>query len=290
MECFQRSVSYDPTNVYSYAEMVEVYSELFVSDFISYKEFSAKIEPFWSAIAELNQSVDVVQVMFGRKMYFDCKFEEAEKHLQYALRLNPNCMIAHYRYIELLISVGRFSEALKELNQIMRIDPLSFRSYLIIGRAFYRMGQYENAMIYLNDALELEPNNYEALVLLGAVLTELGDYTEALSIIQKSLDIYYNIEVFSMLGYINALNGEREKVYEIIKQIQSQTKQNNEHLVILSRIYLALGKKEIAYEFLERAIERHDVDLIALKSDPRFAKIRNESRFNNLVKRIGIPA
>jgi adenylate cyclase len=141
----------------------------------------------------------------------------------------------------------------------------------------------------LNDALELEPNNFEALAVLGVVLTELGNYTEALSILQKSLGIHYNVEVFAMLGYVNALKGKKDKAYEIIRQIQSQSKYNREYPTYLSRIYLALGEKETAYEFLERAFEQHDLDLIGLNSDPRWAKIRNESRFKELVLRVGLP-
>jgi TolB-like protein/DNA-binding winged helix-turn-helix (wHTH) protein len=60
IECFQKSVSFDPTNVYSYVEMVESYRLLFAFDYISYKGFSTKTKPLLSAIAELNQSVDVV--------------------------------------------------------------------------------------------------------------------------------------------------------------------------------------------------------------------------------------
>ena len=287
IECFQKSVSFDPTNVHSYVEMVECYRLLYAFDYISYKDFSTKTEPLLSAISELNQSVDVVQAMYGAKMILDWKFGEAKIHLKYALRLNPDCLIAHYRYADFLMTIGKFSEALKELNQIMRIDPLSLITYLMISKAFYRMGRYENAVTYLNDALELEPNNYEALALLGGVLTELGNYTEALSIFQKSLDAHYNIEVFSMLGYVNALEGKKDKVYEIIGQIQ--TKHNRAYLTILSRIYLALGEKEIAYEFLEQAFEQHEADLIALKSDPRWSKIRNESKFKELILRIGFP-
>jgi tetratricopeptide (TPR) repeat protein len=86
-----------------------------------------------TAISKLNESIDVVQTMYGRIAYFDWKLEESEKHLEFALRLNPNSLIARYRYSGLLIAVGKYSQALQELNQIIHIDPLSFRSYLNIG-------------------------------------------------------------------------------------------------------------------------------------------------------------
>lgn len=225
--------------------------------------------------------------MYGAKMILDWKFEEAEKHLHYALRLNPNCLIAHYRYVDFLMFAGRFSEALNELTQIMQVDPLSLITYLIISRAFIKMRQYENAMVYLNDALELEPNNWEALFLLAAVLIELGNYAEALTVLQKSLNIHYNVEAFWLLGYINAMEGKKDEAYEIIRHLQS--KNEHKHAIRLARIFSALGEKEMTYKFLEEAFKYHDSDLVALKSDPRWSSIRNESRFKNLIEKVGLP-
>lgn len=287
IEYFQKSVSLDPTNVHSYVEVVESYGVLYALDYISYEEFFIKTKPLLSVIAELNQSVDVVQAMYGRKMILDWKFEEAEKHLQYALQLNPNCLIAHYRYADFLMFAGRFSEALKEINQIMRIDPLSLTTFLVISRSFYRMGQYENAVIYLNDALELEPDNYEVLALLAGNLMGLGNYVEASCLLKKSLSIHYNLETFSMLGCINALEGKKDEAYKTIKHLQS--KYEYKHAIKLARIFLALGEKETTYELLEQAFKYHDADFIALKSDPRWSSIRNESRFENLIKKVGLP-
>jgi TolB-like protein/Flp pilus assembly protein TadD len=288
IECFRKSISCDPINVYSYTEIAEAYGQLYVSGFMTHNTYSVKIQPFLGAISELNESVDVVQTLFGRITYFDWKLEEAEKHLQYALHLNPNSLIARYRYSGLLLAVGKYSQALKELNRIIQLDPLSFRSYLNVGRAFYRMGQYETAMIYLNDALDLEPYNYEVLAVLGATFAELGDYEKALGIFQKSLEVHYNVEILSMFGYIYALQGKPSKAYKIIKQIKTQFNKNCEFSTILARIYIALGEKEIAYELFDQAFEKHEADLIAIISDPRLAKITNDPKCKDLIKRIGI--
>jgi Flp pilus assembly protein TadD len=151
------------------------------------------------------------------------------------------------------------------------------------------MEQYENAVIYLKDALDLEPNNYEVLAVLGATLTELGNYEEAISIFQKSLEVHYNVEIISMFGYIKALQGKKNKAYEIIEQIQSQFNKNCEFSTVISRIYIALGEMETAYVLLEQAFEKHEADLITIISDPRLAKIRNDPKCKDLAKRIGIP-
>lgn len=290
IQCFERSVSYDPTNTHSYAEIVECYLALYLSDNLSYKNTLTKISPLLSVIDEFNQSSDSVQSILGaKKMFLDRRFEEAEKHLQSALYLNFNCSVARNRYLQLLIYLERFSEALKELNHLMIVDSLSVIFYQRVGRMFYYMNQFEKALVYLEEFFEIEPINYINLTLLGAALTELGEYERALKLFQNALDIQFNFEIISMIGYTQALAGNKNKAREIIRQIKSQSTANNQPSSKLARIYLALGEKETAYKFLEQSLEDDEADLIALKIDPRLRKIRNESRYKELISKVGLP-
>jgi TolB-like protein/chaperonin cofactor prefoldin len=290
IEYFQKSVSHDPENIFSYAEIIECHLLLYIFDYTSHPETLAKIKPLLAVIPKLNQSLDVVQAMYGGvKMYLEWELEESKKHFQYALAINPNCLLARQRYASALMMQGRFSEALKELHQLVLIDPLSLINYKHIGRLFYRMRQFENAVTYLKEAVELEPEDFEALVLLGATVTELGNYTEALNLFQKSLNIHYNVDTFSMFGYIYARSGEKESANQIIKQLESQLKDNHQHAIKLARIYAALDEIETAYSYLERAFHQHDIEIMAIKSDPRWTNICREPRFIELVKRVGLP-
>lgn len=292
IECFQKSFSHDPVNLLSYVGTVESYLLLHTTDHISFAEVSDKITPFLSIISKLDQDVDVVQAMYGGiKMYLEWKFEESEKPINYALMLNPNCIVARYRYTDILALSGRFSEALKQLQKrILLIDSLSALTYKRIGRMFYKMGQYECAVFYLKDALELEPTDYGSLLLLGASLAELGNYNEALAVLEKSLNLYFSVETLSMIGYLNAIEGRKQNANQVIQQIKAHSKGYRINAISLARIYAALGEIKTAFEFLEMAFEQHDVDLISITADPRWASIKNEPKFRELVRRVGLPA
>jgi adenylate cyclase len=228
--------------------------------------------------------------MYGaKKLYFDWEIEEAEKHFKYALELNHNCITARHRYPILLLITGRFSEALEVLQPLMLIDPLSLISYKRSSRIFYRMGQFKSAISYLEVVLELEPTDYEALVLLGSALAEIGKYNMALSVLKKSINIQYNLDTLAMIGYVSALQGERENALKIINQIESQSEGNFQCSSKLARIYSALGEKEIALSFLNKSFKEHDVDLLGLKSDPRWLKLSNDPRFKEIVSKVGLP-
>lgn len=93
-----------------------------------------------------------------------------------------------------------------------------------------------------------------------------------------------------MIGYTNALAGEKEKAQQIINQLETQSRGTCKHAIKLARIYAVLGEKEKVFDYLERAYEEHDVDNICLISDPRWRTISHEPRFKEFISKIGLPA
>ena len=53
--------------------------------------------------------------------------------------------------------------------------------------------------------------------------------------------------------------------------------------------YAALGEKEAAFAELEKAYQAHDWFLPWIKTDPFMDPLRDDARFADLVKRIGLP-
>lgn len=290
IEYFKQSVLFDPANVHSYVQTIESYFLLYFSDYISYTKVLAQIKPILSIISKMDQNIDVVQAMYGgKKMCLDWEFEEAEKHFKNALQINPNCLTARYRFSDVLLLTKKVAESLEELKQISLIDPLSVNSRIRIGRIFYKMGRYENAVIYLKEALELEPTNYLALAVLAAVLIELENYQEALTLLDKSLNIQFNFETLSYIGYLTAVEGNKDESYRIIERIKALSEDNHHSEMKLAKIYLGLGEKELTYKFLDAAFEKHDVDLISLGNNPIWTPLNSEPRFKELMLKIGLP-
>jgi hypothetical protein len=57
----------------------------------------------------------------------------------------------------------------------------------------------------------------------------------------------------------------------------------------IATIYGALGEKDKAFAELEKAFKNRDWDLHRLKVDPFMDPLRDDSRFDEMVKRLGLP-
>ncbi|MBK8151345.1 MAG: winged helix-turn-helix domain-containing protein [Acidobacteria bacterium] len=281
------AVGHDVTNTHAYVELIECYFSLFFFDYLSYQATVDKITPFLKIVSGLDQDLDVVQAMLGgKKMYLDWDFEAAEEHLLRAIGLNRNCLTARYRYTNFLITRERFAEALVELQTIKTQDPLSVSTLIRTGRIFFKLGQFENAESYFFEVLELSPGNYIALDLLAATKAELGELEKAASILGDSLEINFNLETVSMLGYVRALLGDREGANELIGRLRADTTAHTSRAFKIARIHLGLKEYDEAFRLLGEAIRERDVDLISIKSNPCWTRVSDDERYRVIIKTI----
>jgi len=287
IDYFRKSINYCPTNVHAHVAIVNAYRYLFVLDCVSYLETLSNIEPVLAVLAKLNQSIDVVQLMYAKlKLHLEWDVRGAENRVKEALRLNPNLAEAHGLYAQLMCLLGREAEVEHQAKKMLALDPVSPISLRQVGRIFYHMEQYENAISYLEDAVELEPSDFHNLLLLAVAFAGLGDFERALRLVKKSSACQKNIETLAVTGYIEALAGNENEAMEIVDKITSDVDIKHSHPMNLARIYLALGDKQKTYELLELAFQQHAIELYGLVVDPRLKPIRTERRFIDLLCRI----
>jgi hypothetical protein len=93
-----------------------------------------------------------------------------------------------------------------------------------------------------------------------------------------------------MIGCVNASAGRKENAFQIIERLESQPEGARKHAIKLSRIYLALGEKEKAYDYFKLAFDEHEIDLLTLGLDPRLTPLRHGTRFKEFPLRVGLPS
>jgi len=91
------------------------------------------------------------------------------------------------------------------------------------------------------------------------------------------------------LGYAYAKSGQRQKAEAVLKQWKEIKKTKYVANYWVAIVYAALGEKDAAFAELEKAYREHDWFIQRLRVDPYMDPLRDDPRFKDLVRRLGLP-
>lgn len=212
----------------------------------------------------------------------------AESELQRALDLNPNSVEARLWYGE--YSIGRPDEAkgIAVLRQAQELDPLSPVIGQFIISHYYYNRQFDEALIEAQKTLQLDPNDPMSRGYLAFVYSAKGNHAEAIAILE---DLKQKLPISQMLGQLGmeyALTGRRNDALKIIAMMNELSKQQYVSPYDLAVVYTALGDKDQAFAWLEKAREDQSEWMGWLRFDARFDSLRSDPRFADLQRRLGL--
>ena len=300
-ESFNRAISYfreaidrDPSYAAPYSGLADCYV-LFGSSFDVGGHPPSEVQPKAKAAAlkalELDSSLaDAHNSLAYVKLNYDWDWSGAEAEFKRSLELNPGYAHGHHWYAHLLFSSGRRDEALAESTRSLELDPLSPILVVHLGWHYLYTRQHDRALDQLAKALELEPSYALAHWYRGLAYEEKKMYPEALRELTKTKDLLPgNLAVQSDIGHVYAVSGNKSEAEKTIARLKQESTRTYVNLYELALIYIGLGQNDQAFDWLEKAYRERSDQLIYLKVDPRLDPIRSDSRFADLVRRVGIP-
>jgi serine/threonine-protein kinase len=218
------------------------------------------------------------------KMRFEWQWREAEEQFKRAIEIDPYRASAHVSYASLLITTGRFAEAIDETKKAKDLDPYNPAAVMSLGKAYYRARDFDGAIAYLRQVISDNPANWNAEYVLGYAYLKKGMLSEAITLLEK-VGTTKKWLAAAPLGYAYARNGDRSKAYDILNEMETQRNIPSQERAI---IYIGLGDKDRAFEWLEKAYAERFPPIISLTTEPIFDDLRSDPRFGDLAKRINL--
>jgi len=219
------------------------------------------------------------------KSSYEWKWKEAESDFRHAIQLNPNYSTAHLWYSFYLLLLGRNEESLKEIQIAQTLDPLSLIISANRGYTLYVSRHYDDALQAINKTLELDPNFAIAYEYLGYIRIQEKKYSQAVDVLRKAVQLSPESVTFRAdLATALAMNGQRDEAMSILQQLTD----GSDYVppTDVAAIYIGLGDKENALNWLERAYGLRTDQITYIKTEPRFDSLRNEIRFQKLIDEI----
>ncbi len=221
---------------------------------------------------------------------YDWDWQGAEKEYRRALELNPNDAMAHDWYGAYLQAMGRNEEGFVQVRQAMQLDPLNAHLGRDLGYHFYTARQYDEAIRAFQKTFELEPDDGEAHLGLGWVYGEKKMYREAIAELEKVVNLWDRGEVaVASLGKVLGYSGKKQEARKLLEELEGRSKHRYISPYLIALVQIGLGERDQAVASLERGYTNRDQWMMFLKADPRWDDLRSDPRFQDLLRRVGLP-
>lgn len=220
---------------------------------------------------------------------YDWDWCSAEKLYRQAIKLNPNYPMVHYYYSYHLAVLGQAEESVREITEALSHDPTD--GQLNAARAFVLMlaRKYDDVIEQAITAIEIDPTMTLSYWTLGIAYEQKGLYEDAVGAHEKCLSLGGAIGYSkAFICHARSKSGDRSSALAALRDLQEASQ--NSYVPTLAHViaYDGLMEKEAALESLQRSCENRETNLVFLKTWPHFDFIRDDSRFQEIERRVGL--
>jgi TolB-like protein/tetratricopeptide (TPR) repeat protein len=290
IEYCQQAIKLDQNYGEAYAALAIDWKELAYLGAVSSAEVRPKVIEAVTKALQIDDTLAEAHVALASLKAQEWDWAAAETEIKKAIGLNPGLAHAHQAYSDELRHRGRVEESIAEARRGLDLDPVAALANEGLADAYKSARQYDRAIEQYLTTLGLYPDQASARNSLGWCYVYEGMYDQGIEEIQKSLKGYGETPNTSdELAYIYAVRGQKSKARQILARLQNLAKRapvGPDHFVL---IYAGLGKNDEALSWLEKAYQRHSQMMWWLKVDPRFDDLRPNPRFQELMRRVGLP-
>jgi len=205
-----------------------------------------------------------------------------------ALDLAPHLAQTHQNYAFYLMTQGREEEAITQIERAQALDPVSLILKNEAGRILYYLRHYDAAIAVARQVLEMEPGSYIAHWMIAGCYEQKGEYEKAIAEYEKTLSASNAQRVHAQAGYAYAMSGRTDEAERLVKGLAEHSKHTYISPCFIAQIYIALGKPDEAFQWLERAYQDKDFRMVFMKVSARLDGLRSDPRFTELLQRIGL--
>ncbi len=219
---------------------------------------------------------------------YDWDWEGAEREFRAAIAIDPNYAVAYQYYGYTLLAMGRGEEALVAMKQAAEIDPVSPSIQTSLAWGYYLLRRNQQAADQCRKVLDLYPDYVPAHQLLGLTYSQLGLDQPALAELKRSEALETeNAMTPLFIDYVLARNGDQTAAARNLTSVVAKSGGSFIPDYLVAAAWAAIGDKQKAEAFLDRALRFRSNWLIYLHYDPRFDTLRGEGQFQALLDRIG---
>ena len=285
---FQQAADKDPNYALAYTGIADTCALFSVYGAGAPQEYLPRAKAAAEKAVELDDSLAEAHASLGLVYYSDFQPAESAKEFERAIELNPNYASAHHWYGRLtLVMQGQLDHAMVEAKRAYELDPVSSIIHTDFGGVCLMARRYDQAIEQLRATVEIDPEFYGAHRFLGLALELKGDIGLAISEYKRALELSDDPAGLGFLGHALASTGRQNEARQILAELNEAAKTRYVQAYAFAVVHLALGEKDNALEWLEKAAQQRGATYFNfIKADPYLDPLRGDPRFEALVAKV----
>ena len=234
-------------------------------------------------LAEAHTSLAIVNAQY------EWNWKEAEKEYRRAIELNPGYAASHQFYGWLLMYRGQLEGALDEAKRSQQLDPLAPFINANVAWMYYMNRRYDESIEISKRMLEMDSSFAVTHYNLGQAYEQKSMFGEAIMEFQKARQLDKDKPyILSLIAHVYALSDNRKEAEKLLAELTEISHRKQVNPFAFALIYIGLGEKDQAFEWLDKAFESRDEELMPLKVDPRLEPLRSDSRYTAMLTKMGL--
>ena len=285
---FEQAIIKDPGFALAHALLYEADSMVTFGQSLPFSERALKAA---ERARELDGSLAEGHVASGDvKFWANWDWKAGEAEFRRAVELDPGSADAALHYAGCLHALTRWDAAERELRRALLLDPVSPALNLHMLMLLLDTHRYQLALEQFQTLVELDPNSAVAYSLVSQVYAALGREEETTAAFLKAEALYggspENVKALDAAARLGGFHGCLRKR---IEQLHEEAKRGRVLPVTLADVYVQLGEKDKALEFLEAAYQQRVPRLMWIKARATWDPLRSDPRFQSLLRRMCFP-
>lgn len=286
---FNQAIELDPGYAEAYAGLANCYVVLPMLTTVPNDDAYLKARQAAEKAMALDDSVAQAHLATAEmKFYLEWNFPAAEKEFRRAIELDSSDAQTHQWYAEFLSLMGRHSEAIAEIQNAQRLDPSSMIIHHQAGQIFQAARMYPEALVEYKRALMIEPGFGPTYSAVALAYRRQARYAECLEA-DRQANLYWDpggTAVKDLQRVADAYRSGGTRAF--FRAILDFDKKHPGHAYYFAHDYVLLGENDQALLWLQKALRAREPEILNLQNDPEFDRLRSDSRFQEIVKKVGL--
>jgi eukaryotic-like serine/threonine-protein kinase len=289
---FLQAVEKDPGYALAFAGVADSYVLLGWNSYLSPKDAFPRGRAAAMSALELDPGLGEAHASLAAVLWlYDWHWPEAQSEFKRSLALNPSYPTGNHWHAEFVMTMGHPTEAIAKMKNSQELDPLSLIINVAIGWACYMARRYDEAIEQLLRTVELDPHYPVAHWILGLLYRITGRHNLAISAGEKAVDLSGGSPLTrAALAHTYGVSGRASEARQALDDLTQLAKRTYVAPHFFAGVYIGLGDNDRAMEYLEKSHDEHCHWLLYLHIDPSLDALRSTPRFQDLLKRVGLPA